>query len=73
MKRTRRRLVLSGALLLAACSRTSPEGVKAEMASLKGCEELLRGGFRPIAATRDLRFAAKVQPATALCRGGDRR
>ena len=65
------RLALTGALLLAACSRTSPEAVKAELASLKGCEELIREGFRPIAATRDLRFAAKVQLSTALCRGGN--
>src|SRR4051794_36938928 len=58
-------------LFLAGCQRTSPDALKAEMASLKGCQELLRDGFRPIANSRDQRFAAKVQLATALCRGGE--
>ena len=49
----------------------SPEAIKAELASLKACRELVNDGFRPIATSRDQRFEAKVQLATAVCRGGD--
>ena len=71
MKRIFARVCLGGALLFAACNRTSPDAAKAELASLEACDSMARDGFRPIALTRDLRFAAKVQPATALCRGGN--
>ncbi|MBZ5724858.1 MAG: hypothetical protein LAP87_07655 [Acidobacteriia bacterium] len=71
MRGTSWRLLLTAALFLAACSRTPPEAAKAELASLKGCDELLRSGFRPIATSRNRRFNGKVQPFTALCRGGD--
>src|SRR5258707_127815 len=63
--------VLPAVLLLGGCQRNSPEAIKAELESLKACEELLRDGLRPIATSRDQRFAAKVQLATAVCRGGE--
>src|SRR5579872_3391009 len=71
MKRLFVRLALGGALLFAACNRTSPDAVKSELASLQACDAMARDGFRPIAVSRDQRFEAKVQNATALCRGGD--
>ena len=46
---------------------------KAEEAKeLKACAEMVLGGLRSIAKTRELRFEAKVPEATALCRGGQR-
>src|SRR5581483_4969557 len=71
MRRLCVRLCLGGILLFAACRRTSPDAVKLELSSLDACESMARDGFRPIAVSRDQRFAAKVQAATALCRGGD--
>lgn len=58
-------------LSLSACHRVPPEAVNAELKSLQACDEMVKGGLRPVAASRDDRFAAKVELATALCRGGD--
>jgi hypothetical protein len=64
--------ILTAVVFIAAsCNRTSPQLLKAELASLQACDEMARDGFRPIAASRDSRFLGKVQPATAVCRGGD--
>jgi len=65
-------VLLVGTILLTACNRERRTEIKAEADSLKGCDELVKEGFRPIASTRDKRFAGKVQEATALCRGGER-
>src|SRR5258706_4890329 len=64
-------LIVGVTLLAASCNRTSPEAVKAELVSLQACEERARDGLRPIAASRHERFLAKVQAATASCRGGN--
>jgi len=61
-----------GLLFLAGCSPTDKAEVRAELESLRGCEELLKDGVRPIAKTRDERFLGKVAEATAKCRGGDK-
>jgi hypothetical protein len=58
-------------LSLAGCHPTEKAEVKAELASLRACEELLREGVRNVAKTRDERFLGKVAEATARCRGGD--
>ena len=71
MRTTGYRLFLAGILVFAACKRTSTDAGKAELTSLRACEEMVRTGFRPIADSRDRRFAGKVQLETALCRGGD--
>jgi hypothetical protein len=63
--------VLVAVVFTAGCNRTSPELVKAELASLQACEEMARDGLRPIAASRESRFLGKVQGATAVCRGGN--
>src|SRR5579871_4753157 len=71
MKRLFARMCVGGTLLIAACNRTSPEAVKTELASLEACDAMVHDGLRPIAVSRDQRFGAKVQNATALCRGGN--
>src|SRR4051812_18164603 len=53
--------VLAAALVLPACKETD----------LQGCIDEVLGGPLPIATTRDQRFAGKVRPPTARCRGGD--
>src|SRR5512143_1594213 len=63
--------LLLALVLATSCNRTSPELVKAELASLQACEEMARDGLRPIAASREERFLGKVQASTALCRGGN--
>jgi hypothetical protein len=40
--------------------------------SLNACRKLVQGGLRTVPDDRADRFLGKVQPATALCRGGDR-
>ena len=56
------------ALLLAAvssaCTSSEPDQV--------ACANLVKSGFRPVAEAREDRFLGKVQPDTALCRGGER-
>jgi hypothetical protein len=52
------------------CAPSDKESRQAELDSLKACADMASGGFLPIAAQRDTRFLAKVQAATALCRGG---
>jgi hypothetical protein len=54
------------ALLVAACSGSGSD----LRYSLLGCKEEISTGVRPIASTRAERFLAKVQRATAACRGG---
>ena len=54
------------ALALASCDRT-----KGVASSLMGCVDDISSGARPIAASRDHRFQAKVQSSTARCRGGE--
>ena len=63
-------LLLAATFSFTACNHTSPEAAQAEADSLKACADMASGGFRPIAGTRDVRFLGKVQPSTALCRGG---
>src|SRR5258705_1349946 len=65
-------VTLLATLLLPSCNPDRNAALKAEAESLRACAELVGGGFRPIAATRDQRFMGKVQEATALCRGGTR-
>lgn len=60
-----------GVLVLTGCNSTERAKVKAELESLRACEDLLKEGFRPIAATRDQRFLGKVKEITAKCRGGE--
>ena len=43
-----------------------------EADALKACVQAVLAGFRPIAATRDVRFEGKVSEANALCRGGEK-
>src|SRR5271155_1817305 len=43
-----------------------------EANALKACVQAVLAGFRPIAATRDVRFEGKVSEANALCRGGEK-
>jgi hypothetical protein len=52
-------------LALAACQQADDVRY-----SLLGCKEAVSTGVRPIARARDQRFLAKVQRATAACRGG---
>src|SRR4051812_8896335 len=52
------------------CAPKDDASVKAELESLKACAEMAKGGLLQIAETRDRRFLAKVQEATAVCRGG---
>ena len=61
---------LAAALLFSGCNTARNEALKVEADSLKACAEMVNGGLRPIAATRDHRFEGKVQEATARCRGG---
>jgi hypothetical protein len=61
-----------GLLFLAGCHPTDRAEVKAELESLRACEELLKDGARKVANTRDERFLGKVAEATARCRGGDK-
>ena len=62
-------LIAVGATLWSGCSHKQ-EISQAEVNSLKACVEMASGGFLPIAETRDRRFLAKVEEATARCRGG---
>src|SRR5580658_866673 len=48
-----------------------PDPIKEEADSLKACVQAVLSGIRPIAATRDVRFEAKVSEANFLCRGGE--
>ena len=57
--------------LLSGCKQSDSGKIRAELASLKACEAVLKAGFLPIANTRDARFLGKVEEATALCRGGE--
>ncbi len=43
-----------------------------EARELKACAEMVLGGLRNIAPTREKRFEAKVSEAVAICRGGQR-
>lgn len=71
MLRRSLQMLTAGVLFLGACNRVSKDTAKAELESLKACEDMVRIGFRPVAATRDQRFAGKVRPDSAACRGGD--
>src|SRR5580698_3614585 len=50
---------------------SKPDPIKNEADSLKACVQAVLAGIRPIAATRDVRFEAKVSEANFLCRGGE--
>jgi hypothetical protein len=65
-------VVLAAAVFSPGCNQERKQALQAEAESLKACAEMVSGGFRPIAETRDRRFAGKVEEATALCRGGVR-
>jgi hypothetical protein len=65
-------VLLLGAILGVGCNGTRDAAIKAEAESLKGCDEMIKQGFRPIASSRDQRFRGKVQTPTALCRGGQK-
>jgi hypothetical protein len=56
---------------IAGCSRNAVHDNE-RAASLAACKRLVEGGARPIAEDRADRFLGKVQPDTALCRGGAR-
>ncbi|HEY2844148.1 MAG TPA: hypothetical protein VGJ09_10880, partial [Bryobacteraceae bacterium] len=71
MPSTKSFLLVAAILIATGCNRTTPDALKAELASLQACEEMARDGLRPIAGSRDERFLAKVQAATAMCRGGN--
>ncbi len=43
----------------------------AELESMGDCLQLIAGGFRPIAESRERRFLGKVAKHTASCRGGE--
>ena len=45
-------------------------GCAQKVQDLAACEQMVAGGFRPIAAERDRRFLGKVEEPTARCRGG---
>src|SRR3954466_4934483 len=60
----------AGILLWSGCGSHDKEARQTELDSLAACAEMTSGGLLPIAQQRDLRFLGKVQPATAICRGG---
>jgi hypothetical protein len=62
--------LLTLVVLVPGCNHSTEDQKKAETESLKACQDALLGGPMLIAATRDLRFQAKVNEARALCRGG---
>ncbi len=77
MNKLRRFLPLLGLALLVgavgscnACDSERKARVKEAATSLKACEELVDGGFRPIGRVASERFLGKVEEATAMCRGG---
>ena len=51
-------------------SATDPK--QEEARELKACADMVLGGLRNIAATREQRFEGKVTEAAALCRGGQK-
>ncbi len=63
-------LTIAAAAYLTGCADRDDAFTKAQLESLQRCGEMVKGGFLKIADTRDRRFLAKVQEATAVCRGG---
>lgn len=74
MKRWIARLLAVAAvvvIVIAICLAVSPD-LRADVQALRGCQELVAAGVRPIADQRKDRFLGKVQEYTARCRGGER-
>src|SRR5512140_582003 len=64
------RVLFLTVLLAVSCSSEKDKAIKAELASLRNCAQMINSGIRPIAVTRDQRFLGKVEESTAGCRGG---
>ena len=62
-------LLATLALTLAGCTGVVPQQAASDF---KDCIEMVGGGLRPLADTRDTRFNGKVGEDVARCRGGDK-
>jgi len=66
------RLLVSLLAWQLAAADVNPDAKQEEARELKACAEMVLGGLRNIAPTREKRFEAKVSEAAAICRGGQR-